>query len=104
MAIIHCQIVVLIKILNGQMRTYRQHYMKWHSKSFASSAFTLLSANTSTAGAAGDAFFAAGLLLLTYGMLHYLNNSKPAAKKASPAAPAVEVLADSNVKALFGNE
>lgn len=29
---------------------------------------------------------------LTYGMLHYLNNSKP-------AAPAVEVLADSNVKA-----
>ena len=36
---------------------------------------------------------------LTYGMLHYLNNSKPAAKKASPAAPAVEVLADSNVKA-----
>ena len=36
---------------------------------------------------------------LTYGMLHYLNNSKPAAKKASPVAPAVEVLADSNVKA-----
>lgn len=36
---------------------------------------------------------------VTYGMLYYLNNSKPAAKKASPAAPAVEVLADSNVKA-----
>ena len=36
---------------------------------------------------------------LTYGMLYYLNNSKPAAKKASPAAPAAEVLADSNVKA-----
>ncbi|MFK4291455.1 hypothetical protein ABH955_001306 [Bacillus sp. RC240] len=36
---------------------------------------------------------------VTYGMLYYLNNSKPAAKKESPAAPAVEVLADSNVKA-----
>lgn len=36
---------------------------------------------------------------LTYGILYYLNQSKPAAKKASPAAPAVEVLADSNVKA-----
>lgn len=36
---------------------------------------------------------------LTYGMLYYLNNSKPAAKKTTPAAPAVEVLADSNVKA-----
>ena len=33
MEIIHCRIVVLIKILNGQMRTYRQHYMKWHIKS-----------------------------------------------------------------------
>lgn len=36
---------------------------------------------------------------LTYGMLYYLNNSKPAAKKTTPAAPAIEVLADSNVKA-----
>ncbi|OQD31793.1 hypothetical protein B1K97_02753 [Bacillus toyonensis] len=36
---------------------------------------------------------------LTYGMLYYLNNSKPVAKKSTPAAPAVEVLADSNVKA-----
>ena len=36
---------------------------------------------------------------LTYGILYYLNHSKPAAKKESPAAPAVEVLADSNVKA-----
>ncbi len=36
---------------------------------------------------------------LTYGMLYYLNNSKPAAKKTTPAAPAVEILADSNVKA-----
>ena len=34
---------------------------------------------------------------LTYGMLHYLNNSKPAAKKRHQTAPAVEVLADSNV-------
>lgn len=36
---------------------------------------------------------------LTYGMLYYLNNSKPAAKKTTPAAPAIEVLADINVKA-----
>lgn len=36
---------------------------------------------------------------LTYGILYYLNHSKPAAKKVSPAAPAVEVLADSNLKA-----
>ena len=36
---------------------------------------------------------------LTYGMLHYLNNSKPAAKIRSPTAQRVEVLADSNVKA-----
>ncbi|PHG67584.1 PRK06770 family protein [Bacillus toyonensis] len=36
---------------------------------------------------------------LTYGMLYYLNNSKPVAKKSTPAAAAVEVLADSNVKA-----
>ncbi len=36
---------------------------------------------------------------LTYGMLYYMNHSKPTAKKTSPAAPAVEVLADSNVKA-----
>ena len=32
MAIIHYQIAVLIKILNGQMRTYRQRCMKWHIK------------------------------------------------------------------------
>jgi hypothetical protein len=36
---------------------------------------------------------------LTYGILYYLNHSKPTAKKTSTAAPAVEVLADSNVKA-----
>lgn len=36
---------------------------------------------------------------LTYGILYYLNNSKPTVKKTSTAAPAVEVLADSNVKA-----
>lgn len=36
---------------------------------------------------------------LTYGILYYLNTSKPAAKKAPTAAPAVEVLADSKVKA-----
>lgn len=35
---------------------------------------------------------------LTYGILYYLNNSKPTAKKTSIAAPAVEVLADSKVK------
>ncbi|WP_410982535.1 PRK06770 family protein [Bacillus cereus] len=36
---------------------------------------------------------------LTYGILYYLNNSKPTAKKTPIAAPAVEVLADSKVKA-----
>lgn len=35
---------------------------------------------------------------LTYGILYYLNNSKPTAKKTPIAAPAVEVLADSKVK------
>ena len=35
---------------------------------------------------------------LTYGMSHYLNNSKPVAKRHHQS-PAVEVLADSNVKA-----
>ncbi|MFB5582921.1 CTP synthase [Bacillus albus] len=45
---------------------------------------------------AGMAIIGVGV---TYSMLYYLNNSKPAAKKVSPAAPAAEVLADSNVKA-----
>ncbi|MBO1581681.1 PRK06770 family protein [Bacillus sp. XF8] len=36
---------------------------------------------------------------LTYGILYYLNSSKPTAKKTPTAAPAVEVLADSKVKA-----
>ncbi len=36
---------------------------------------------------------------LTYGILYYLNHSKPTAKKTPTAAPAVEVLADSKVKA-----
>ncbi|KEK23488.1 PRK06770 family protein [Bacillus gaemokensis] len=36
---------------------------------------------------------------LTYGILYYLNHSKSTAKKTSTAAPAVEVLADSKVKA-----
>lgn len=35
---------------------------------------------------------------LTYGILYYLNNSKPTAKKTPIAAPAGEVLADSKVK------
>ncbi|KFN02631.1 CTP synthase [Bacillus clarus] len=35
---------------------------------------------------------------ITYGILYYLNHSKPTAKKTSTAAPAVEVLADSKVK------
>ena len=36
---------------------------------------------------------------ITYGLLYYMNHSKPTAKKAPTAAPAVEVLADSKVKA-----
>ena len=36
---------------------------------------------------------------LTYGMSHYLNNSKPVMRKGITSRPAVEVLADSNVKA-----
>ncbi len=40
---------------------------------------------------------------LTYGILHYLNTSKTAAKKVPTAAPAVEVLADSKVKAENAN-
>ncbi|PEB55444.1 CTP synthase [Bacillus pseudomycoides] len=36
---------------------------------------------------------------ITYGLLYYMNHSKPTAKKVPTAAPAVEVLADSKVKA-----
>ncbi|MEH7460058.1 PRK06770 family protein [Bacillus sp. JJ1127] len=36
---------------------------------------------------------------ITYGLLYYMNHSKPIAKKVPTAAPAVEVLADSKVKA-----
>ncbi|MGG2015222.1 PRK06770 family protein [Bacillus sp. S10(2024)] len=36
---------------------------------------------------------------LTYGILYYLNQSKPTTKKTPTVAPAVEVLADSKVKA-----